>query len=218
MRTDVGPITLRSISVSDMDNNVYLLTHRHTGEQILIDAAADEAAISSLIREGVGDVDEPADAVLRWIITTHSHWDHVRALGWLAAHVPGGTIAGALDAPAIDVPTDRPVEHGDVIEVDGFSLEVIHLRGHTPGSIALVLAVPGAAHRIFTGDSLFPGGVGKTNSPQDFTSLIDDVTQRLFDRFDDDTVSGGTADGSGARRGGCHTGHLNAWNPPAPIG
>ena len=65
---------------------------------------------------------------------------------------------------------------------------MIELRGHTPGSIALLWTNPHGADHLFTGDSLFPGGVGKTGTPDDFTSLLNDVTSRLFDRLSDDTV------------------------------
>jgi glyoxylase-like metal-dependent hydrolase (beta-lactamase superfamily II) len=66
-------------------------------------------------------------------------------------------------------------------------LEVIHLRGHTPGSIALAHRPADGPPHLFTGDSLFPGGVGKTWSEQDFTTLLDEVTTKVFDRLPDET-------------------------------
>jgi glyoxylase-like metal-dependent hydrolase (beta-lactamase superfamily II) len=85
------------------------------------------------------------------------------------------------------VPPDRFVSHGDTIPVGDCELEVIHLRGHTPGSIALLYRDPAGHGHLFTGDSLFPGGVGKTWSPEDFVSLIDDVSARIFGELPDDT-------------------------------
>jgi glyoxylase-like metal-dependent hydrolase (beta-lactamase superfamily II) len=79
------------------------------------------------------------------------------------------------------------VQHGDVIHVGDLELAVIGLRGHTPGSVALYYADPSGTGHLFTGDSLFPGGVGRTGSPADFQSLLDDVTARLFEVYDDDT-------------------------------
>jgi glyoxylase-like metal-dependent hydrolase (beta-lactamase superfamily II) len=83
----------------------------------------------------------------------------------------------------------RPVRHGDTVTVGGQTLEVVHLRGHTPGSIALVWrGGEGAGTHVFTGDSLFPGGVGNTQKdPERFASLIDDVEQRIFGVLPDDT-------------------------------
>ena len=81
------------------------------------------------------------------------------------------------------------MEHGDTVTVGEHTLEVVHLRGHTPGSIALVWRGPGdAGVHVFTGDSLFPGGVGNTQKdPARFASLIDDVEQRLFGTLPDET-------------------------------
>ena len=65
---------------------------------------------------------------------------------------------------------------------------MIHLRGHTPGSVALVYEDPSGTPHIFTGDSLFPGGVGNTDKdPARFASLIDDVEHRVFDVLPDET-------------------------------
>ena len=95
-------------------------------------------------------------------------------------------IAHPLDAPELPVPTDELVDHGDRIRFGEIELEVIHLRGHTPGSIALVHRDEDGTH-LFTGDSLFPGGVGKTWSAEDFAQLVDDVEERVFGVLPDDT-------------------------------
>jgi glyoxylase-like metal-dependent hydrolase (beta-lactamase superfamily II) len=73
------------------------------------------------------------------------------------------------------------------VTVGDITLEVIHLRGHTPGSIALLYRDPNGHAHLFTGDSLFPGGVGKTGSPEEFATLIDDVEQRIFGELPDET-------------------------------
>lgn len=179
-------ITIRRISVSEMDNNVYLLTSKSEGTQVLIDAADDARAIAGMVAAGSGDCSDWGN--LQLIVTTHSHWDHVRALEAVATHAEAMTACGASDEADIAVPMDLTFENGDTAELDGIELEVLELRGHTPGSIALVYRDPEGPAHIFTGDSLFPGGLGKTNSPEDFRQLFRDVTERIFDRFDDDTV------------------------------
>ena len=80
------------------------------------------------------------------------------------------------------------MHHGDVLTVGHLTLEVIALRGHTPGSVALAYREPAGRVHLFTGDSLFPGGPGATRTPADFASLMADLTDRVFDRFADDTV------------------------------
>ena len=67
-------------------------------------------------------------------------------------------------------------------------LDVVGLVGHTPGSIVLAYRGPEGPTHLFTGDSLFPGGPGKTWSPEDFDSLMDDLEAKVFNRFADDTV------------------------------
>ena len=76
---------------------------------------------------------------------------------------------------------------GDQIELGAERLEVIGLVGHTPGSITLCYVSAGRTH-LFTGDSLFPGGPGRTTTPEDFASLMNDLESKIFDRFGDDTV------------------------------
>lgn len=177
---ELDHLVIRKAAVSDMANNAYLLTCRSTGEQLLIDAADDAERLGALVREGSGSLEH--------IVTTHQHWDHVRALADLVeAHQPR-THAGADDADALPVRPNVRLEHGDTIEFGDVRLDVVHLRGHTPGSVALAYADPSGHTHLFTGDSLFPGGVGNTkNAGQSFDSLIEDVTTRVFDVYNDDT-------------------------------
>lgn len=190
---DLPAITIRRIVVSEVANNVYLLTSKATGAQILVDAAADAAAIGELIQTAASDSEEPTE--IKLIATTHSHWDHVRALRELAQSTGAPTAAGRADAAAIQAEsgstTDRMLDNGDLIELGGIRLKAVHLRGHTPGSIAYVLEGAGddQSSIIFSGDSLFPGGVGNTgDDPERFESLITDVEDRLFGVYPDDTV------------------------------
>jgi len=177
---DLPLLTIRKASVSAMANNVYLLTCVHTGAQLLIDAADDAAGILSLLGEGTGTLDV--------IVTTHQHWDHHRALAQVAASTNATTVAGDADADALPVKPDRRLRHGDTLTFGEVTLEVIHLRGHTPGSVALVYNDPQGHTHIWTGDSLFPGGVGNVQQdPRRFASLLGDVETRIFDVYDDDT-------------------------------
>ena len=174
---ELAKLTITKFSVGDMDNNVYLLRCQATDEQVLVDAA-DEA---SRILRVVG-----SDG-LRRVVTTHRHWDHHRALPEVVTATGAITVAGDADADELPVPVDERVSDGDTVQVGDCRLEVIHLVGHTPGSIALLYDDPDGTPHLFTGDSLFPGGVGKTWSPEDFRSLVDDVSRKLFDRLPDET-------------------------------
>lgn len=184
---NLSELTIRSIAVSEMDNNVYLLTSKSSGAQVLIDAADDAAAILGLLADAQEDTD--AEARVALIVTTHSHWDHVRALAEVKDATKARTAAGQDDVGDIAVPTDVPLAHGDIGSFEGFELEAIHLRGHTPGSTALLYRDPHGPAHLFTGDSLFPGGLGNTQGdPERFASLYADVVARVFDYLPDDTL------------------------------
>ena len=171
---------ITSAVVGPMGNNAYLLTD--AGEGLLIDAADEAATLLALI----------GDTPVTRIVTTHRHRDHIAALAAVAAHTGARLVAGAPDADAIaqaaGVTIDDRVWDGDTVRVGNVELEVVGLAGHTPGSIALVHRPDDGPAHVFSGDALFPGGVGKTNSPEDFDSLYGDVTAKLFDRLGDDTV------------------------------
>ncbi|TDC96525.1 MBL fold metallo-hydrolase [Nonomuraea deserti] len=175
---ELPALTISKLAVGPYDNNAYLLRCTETGEGLLIDAAADSDRLLALI----------ADQPIRAVVTTHQHPDHWQALEQVVRVTGAQTIAHPLDAPALPVPVDRTVEHGDTITAGAVSLEVVHLRGHTPGSIALLYDGGEAGHHLFTGDSLFPGGVGNTwKDPERFTQLYNDVVERVFDRLPDET-------------------------------
>ena len=169
-------------SVGPMDNNAYLVTCSESGETLLIDAANDPDDLVALIREHAPNV--------TLIVTSHQHFDHWQALERVVEAPGAPTAAHELDAAPLPVKPDRILAHGDTVEVGKLRFEVIHLRGHTPGSVALALSGPaaGAATQLFTGDCLFPGGVGKTWQPGEFEQLLDDVTTRVFDVYGDSTV------------------------------
>ncbi|WP_411284274.1 MBL fold metallo-hydrolase [Lapillicoccus sp.] len=177
---ELAALTIRKCSVGSMDNNAYLLTSTATGAQLLIDAAADAPRLTALLSEGTGSLD--------LVVTTHQHHDHVQALAEVVAATGARTAAGAEDADALPVPVDDRLAQGDRVRFGDITLDVLHLRGHTPGSVALAYADPGGHTHLFTGDSLFPGGVGNTKSAgQDFDALIADVSDRVFDVYDDQT-------------------------------
>ncbi|GGK84338.1 hydrolase [Sphaerisporangium melleum] len=171
---ELPDLTISKLEVGGFGNNAYLLRCRETGDGLLIDAAAEPDRLLELI----------GDLPISQVVTTHRHRDHWTALAEVVKATGAETVAHPLDAPHLPVPVTRPVEHGDKVTVGVVTLDVIHLRGHTPGSIALLFQ---NAH-LFTGDSLFPGGVGNTErDPARFDRLYGDVVERIFDRLPDET-------------------------------
>ena len=175
-------VSIVKVSVGPMDNNAYLVTCTATGATLLIDAANDADTLIEVVRAHAPQVS--------LILTTHQHFDHWQALAALASETGAPTAAHALDAEPLPVRPDRTVAGGDSITVGNLTFDVIHLRGHTPGSVALALSGEpvGGVTQLFTGDCLFPGGIGKTWEPGAFEQLLDDVSSRVFDVYADDTV------------------------------
>jgi glyoxylase-like metal-dependent hydrolase (beta-lactamase superfamily II) len=170
-------LTISKLSVGPMDNNAYLLHCNADGSQVLIDAANEADRLLELF--------DPI--ALKAVITTHRHQDHTGALAEVVRVTGAESLAHAADAEEIPVVT-RTVADGETITVGDCALEVIHIVGHTPGSITLAYRDPSGAAHLWTGDSLFPGGVGNTRgNKENFASLIGDVETKLFGRFGDDT-------------------------------
>jgi glyoxylase-like metal-dependent hydrolase (beta-lactamase superfamily II) len=175
---ELTDLVISKVAVGPMDNNAYLLRCRSTGEQLLIDAAEEPDTLLRLI----------GPDGLTGVVTTHRHGDHWQALSTVAGETGARTYAGRYDAEGIPVPTDVPVSDGDTVPVGEVQLTARHLVGHTPGSIALVYDDPHGHPHVFTGDCLFPGGVGNTfGDPSAFADLLHDVSTKLFDQLPDET-------------------------------
>ena len=176
-------LAITKVAVDEqMSNNCYLLRCRDTGAQLLIDAAAEPQTLLPLV----------GGAGLGAVVTTHQHWDHHRALADVVAATGAEVVVGAPDAAAVTeqtgVPVTRSVAQGDIVAFGDARLEVIAIAGHTPGSIALLYDDPDGHPHLFTGDSLFPGGVGNTFGDEAaFARLIDEVETKIFQRLPDDT-------------------------------
>jgi glyoxylase-like metal-dependent hydrolase (beta-lactamase superfamily II) len=179
-RRNLPGASIVKVSVGPMDNNAYLVTCSQTGETLLIDAANDAEILLELI--------ERYAPKLSLIVTSHQHQDHWLALDEVAKATGVPTAAHRLDAEPLPVKPDRLLANGDIIKIGELSFDVIHLQGHTPGSVALALDGADEATHLFTGDCLFPGGLGRTTKQAEFDSLLRDVSSRVFDVYADSTV------------------------------
>ncbi len=176
----LGDLTLTKASVGPTDNNVYVIAAPQ-GPVLLVDCAADPDRLSELV----------AGRTVGVIVTTHQHPDHIRVLGEMAERTGARLVCGEPDRAVIEERSgtrQTGVWDGDVVTCGDIELGVVGLVGHTPGSIALVVDRPGEATHLLTGDAIFPGGLGKTGSPEAFSSLFEDASGKVFSRFGDDTV------------------------------
>ncbi|MDO5031801.1 MBL fold metallo-hydrolase [Corynebacterium sp.] len=170
-------LSLHSISVSEMDNNCYLICAGD--EALLVDAADDAPALLSLAKDN--------GVRISAVLTTHRHWDHSRALNDVLQATGATHYASFLDAPALPAEVDVELNNGDVLPFADHELPVMVLRGHTPGGAAIAAEIAGTTN-LFVGDSLFPGGVGKTTSEGDFVRLFKDVSERIFEVYGDEAI------------------------------
>ena len=160
-------LTITKVATEPFNNNCYVLASE--GQGLLVDAAGNAEVLLGLL-DGLDVIG---------IVETHGHWDHWQALAEVAEATGAPVLATEADAPELPVPVDRFLTEGDDVTVGSVTLRAITLVGHTPGSVALHWPEQGG--HLWTGDSLFPGGVG--NTEQDaarFASLIDDVESKLF--------------------------------------
>jgi glyoxylase-like metal-dependent hydrolase (beta-lactamase superfamily II) len=165
---------IHRVVVGPMDNNVYVVRCKQTGEAALIDAANEHERLLEMCRRlGV-----------RRVLETHGHWDHIQAVPAVrdAGYDVGVTAADAGMLPAYDF----VLEDESVIEVGRLRLRTIATPGHTPGSMCFALE---GSPVLFSGDTLFPGGPGNTKFPGgDFPTIISSIEKRLFSPLPPETV------------------------------
>ena len=169
-------LTVTKVATNPFNNNCYLLRDTSSGQTLLVDAAGDPERL----------LDALGDGTLVGIVETHGHWDHWQGLVAIVEATGAPVLATAADASELPVPVDRLLADGDVVTVGAHDLTALTIVGHTPGSVALHYAQAGG--HLFTGDTLFPGGVGNTDKDAArFASLIDDVETKFFGSFPDST-------------------------------
>ena len=170
-------LTITKVATPPFENNCYLLRCTATGDTLLVDAAGDAPQLLAL----GGDR-------LVGVVETHNHWDHVQALAEVTAASGAPVLAHEADADDLPVPTDRRLVDGDVVEVGEARLRVIHIEGHTPGSLALLYEGDPERPHLWSGDSLFPGGPGNTDKdPARFATLLRDLEDKVFGALPDET-------------------------------
>lgn len=166
-------IQIEKIELGPFGTNAYILVCRDTGESVVVDAPADAGKILELLK-GTSP---------QYILITHNHMDHTGALSELKSTLDLPVAVHADDAGSLPVSADQLLNDGDVISFGDIKLSVLHTPGHTPGSICFL-----ADSYLIAGDTLFPGGPGRTGSPADFKRILDSLTGKIFVLPDDTQV------------------------------
>jgi len=165
---------IHKVVVGPMDNNVFVLRCKETGDAVMIDAANEHEKLLDLC----GDLN------VGRVLETHGHWDHIQAVPAVreAGYEVGVTAEDAAMLPSYDF----VIEDNDVIEVGRVRVRAIHTPGHTPGSVCF--RVEGSPV-LFSGDTLFPGGPGATKFPGgDFPTIIRSIADKLFATLPPETI------------------------------
>jgi len=158
-------ILIKRIETDPFGTNAYILVCQRTQESVLIDAPGDELAILDNIR----------NTKPRSILITHSHFDHTGALKELKRRLDIPVGVHQADARRIPLSPDLLLKDGDLVSFGNIKLKVLHTPGHTPGSICFF-----REKYLISGDTLFPGGPGKTGSPSDLKQIITSLKEKIF--------------------------------------
>lgn len=158
-------ITIHKIKCGPYDNNAYILVCPQTNQSILIDTPEDPAAL----------IEEAQKTEVQAILITHNHSDHIAGFSEVTSAIQAPVGIGEADAGALSRPADFFLKEGQEVKAGTITLKAISTPGHTPGSTCLI-----TGNRLFTGDTLFPNGPGRTRTPENLKQIIESITSRLF--------------------------------------
>ncbi|TAK35578.1 MAG: MBL fold metallo-hydrolase [Chloroflexota bacterium] len=166
-------LRVERLELGQWGTNCYLLTCAETNECVVVDPAAEPERILAAI----------AGRKVRYIVLTHTHLDHIQ--GYTGVREATGAAAGVhpLDAPELPYEHDFALVDGAKLTFGRVELEILHVPGHTPGSVCLL-----HGQTLIAGDTLFPGGPGKTSDPESFLQIVQSIRERLLPLPDETVV------------------------------
>lgn len=166
-------LQIDKLSLGPYGTNCYILSCRQTGECVLVDAPAEADTILGHLKGF-----DP-----KYIIITHNHMDHLEAFGEIKANLGIPVAVHPLDAGRLPSQPEIFLKDGATISFGKVDVKVLHTPGHTPGSICLL-----TGKYLISGDTIFPGGPGKTGSPGALKQIIESLTEKIFILPDDTEV------------------------------
>ena len=158
-------IRIEKFELGPFGTNAYIVTCRVSRYSALIDAPAEANIIKDKLKR----------TIPLYILLTHNHMDHTGALAQLRADLKVPLAAHASDARNLTPPPEKLLNNGDTISLGEINFAVLHTPGHTPGSLCFAVD-----HYLISGDTIFPGGPGRTGTPDDFKQIINSITERIF--------------------------------------
>ena len=178
-------IQIEKLELGPFGTNAYIVTCRETRDSALIDAPAEANII----------IDKLKNTTPKYILLTHNHMDHIGALAQLRAELKVPLAAHGSDTGNLTSPPEILLSDGDTVWLGRLKFTVLHTPGHTPGSLCFR-----TGRYLISGDTIFPGGPGKTSSPDDFKQIIKSVTGKIFVLPDDIQIYPGHGDSTVLKR------------------
>jgi len=166
-------IRIEKFELGPFGTNAYIVTCRVSRYSALIDAPAEANIIKDKLKK----------TIPLYILLTHNHMDHTGALAQLRADLKVPLAAHASDAINLTPPPEKLLNNGDTVSLGEIKFTVLHTPGHTPGSLCFAVG-----HYLISGDTIFPGGPGRTGTPDDFKQIINSITQKIFVLPDDTQI------------------------------
>lgn len=172
-------IRIERLELGLFGTNAYIVVCQKTMDSVVVDAPADASTI----------IDRLTGTNPKYILLTHNHMDHLGALAELHSSLKVPLAAHALDTQGLPFPPEMLLGDGDTVSFGKLGFEVLHTPGHTPGGLSFR-----SGRYLISGDTLFPGGPGKTGTPDAFRQIIKSITEKLFVLPDDTQVYPGHGD------------------------
>ncbi|MAF85880.1 MAG: MBL fold metallo-hydrolase [Dehalococcoidales bacterium] len=166
-------VQIERLELGPWGTNAYIMICLQTGDSLVIDAPAEAGTIMEKL-QGTNH---------KYILLTHNHMDHIGALSELRSKLKVPLAAHAADSARLPSPPEMQLKDGDVVSFGKVKLEVLHTPGHTSGSLCFK-----TGKYLISGDTIFPGGPGKTNAPADLKQIIKSITDKVLVLSDDTEI------------------------------
>ena len=158
-------IRIEKLQLGPYGTNCYVVVCNRTKESLVVDAPADVEKI----------VEKLQGTQPKYILLTHDHMDHTGALAELRSRLKVPLAAHALDSSNISPSPEISLKDSDTLTLGNLGFEVLHTPGHTPGGLCFLTGL-----HLFSGDSIFPGGPGRTGSPDKLRQLQVSLEAKIF--------------------------------------
>jgi hydroxyacylglutathione hydrolase len=177
---DDKTIRIEKLTLGPYGTNAYIVVCRRTGESLVVDAPAQASEIIKHL-EGTRP---------RYILLTHDHYDHTGVLISLRARLKIPLATHRESSHQLKTPPETLLNDGDAIKLGKLEINVLYTPGHTPGSLCFL-----TGKYLLAGDTIFPGGPGHTESPEDFGQILESITVKIFSLPGDTLILPGHGDG-----------------------